>query len=141
MGMNLKQQNNNEEEIVAEINVVPLIDVMLVLLIVFMVTSSMSLESGIDVELPEAASSMEGQSDDLKAVIVSLGKDGRLAVQGQVIDSANLREKIAQALKEEGTELVVFEGDRESNYGLAVEVMDEAKAAGARRFAILAQEK
>lgn len=141
MGMNLKQQNNNEEEIVAEINVVPLIDVMLVLLIVFMVTSSMSLESGIDVELPEAASSMEGQSDDLKAVIVSLGKDGRLAVQGQVIDSSSLREEIAQALKEEGTELVVFEGDRESNYGLAVEVMDEAKAAGARRFAILAQEK
>lgn len=141
MGMNLKQNNNQSEDIVAEINVVPLIDVMLVLLIVFMVTSSMSLESGIDVELPQAASNMQGGSDDLKAVIVTLGRDGQLAVQGKMTELSNLRSVIAQALKSEGTELVVFEGDRETNYGLAVEVMDEAKAAGASRFAILAQEK
>lgn len=139
MGMNFKPQN--EEDIVAEINVVPLIDVMLVLLIVFMVTSSMSLESGIDVELPQAASTMEGETEDLKAVIVSLDRSGQLAVQGQVVSSESLRGAITEALKTEGTELVVFEGDRESSYGLAVEVMDEAKAAGAKRFAILAQEK
>lgn len=139
MGMNFKQQN--EEEIVAEINVVPLIDVMLVLLIVFMVTSSMSLESGIDVELPQAASTIEGETEDLKAVIISLNRAGQLAVQGQVVTSDQLRTAITEALKSEGTELVVFEGDRESHYGLAVEVMDEAKAAGAKRFAILAQEK
>lgn len=137
--MNFKPQN--EEDIVAEINVVPLIDVMLVLLIVFMVTSSMSLESGIDVELPQAASTMEGETEDLKAVIVSLDRSGQLAVQGQVVSSESLRGAITEALKTEGTELVVFEGDRESSYGLAVEVMDEAKAAGAKRFAILAQEK
>lgn len=127
-----------EDEIMADINVVPLIDVMLVLLIVFMVTSSMGLESGLDVELPGAQSQMAGESEDIKAVIITLTGTGKLAVQGQEVTRSKLESRIAEALKAEGTELVVFEGDRQAAYGLAVEVMDVAKAAGAKRFAILA---
>ena len=133
------KSEENEDEIMADINVVPLIDVMLVLLIVFMVTSSMGLESGLDVELPEAQSQIAGESEDVKAVIITLTRSGKLAVQGQEVKKENLSSRISEALKAEGTELVVFEGDRQATYGLAVEVMDIAKAAGAKRFAILAE--
>lgn len=129
----------NEDEIMADINVVPLIDVMLVLLIVFMVTSSMGLESGLDVELPEAKSQMAGEAEDIKAVIITLTGAGKLAVQGKEVSRSDLQGRISEALKAEGTDLVVFEGDRKAAYGLAVEVMDIAKAAGAERFAILAE--
>ena len=133
------KSEENEDEIMADINVVPLIDVMLVLLIVFMVTSSMGLESGLDVELPAAKSQMAGESDDVKAVIITLTGAGKLAVQGREVNREELSSRISEALKAEGTELVVFEGDRQATYGLAVEVMDVAKAAGAKRFAILAE--
>lgn len=135
------EPEENEDEIMTDINVVPLIDVMLVLLIVFMVTSSMGLESGLDVELPEAQSQMSGEAEDVKAVIITLTGSGKLAVQGREVKRAELQKSIANALEAEGTELVVFEGDRQAAYGLAVEVMDIAKAAGAQRFAILAEEE
>lgn len=133
------KSEDSDDEIMADINVVPLIDVMLVLLIVFMVTSSMGLESGLDVELPNAQSQMAGESDDVKAVIITLTGAGKLAVQGQEVTKAQLESRISEALKAEGTELVVFEGDRQAAYGLAVEVMDVAKSAGAKRFAVLAE--
>lgn len=79
---------DDEEDIVAEINMTPLIDIMLVLLILFMVTSSVSLESGLDVELPQVAGKTEKAEGS--AVIISLDNEGRLSVQGNPTDMDNL---------------------------------------------------
>lgn len=132
--MAFKLGDGDHEEIMAEINMTPLIDIMLVLLIIFMVTSSISLESGLDVDLPDSVS--KGQSKEGSAVVVSLLSDGRIAVQGTVIEKENLGTRISEALATEKTELVVLEGDQASRLGMAVEIMDIAKAAGAVKFAI-----
>ena len=132
--MAFKLGDGDNEEIMAEINMTPLIDIMLVLLIIFMVTSSISLESGLDVDLPDSVS--KGQSKEGSAVVVSLLSDGRIAVQGTVIEKENLGTRISEALATEKTELVILEGDQASRLGMAVEIMDIAKAAGAVKFAI-----
>ena len=132
--MAFKLGDGDNEEIMAEINMTPFIDIMLVLLIIFMVTSSISLESGLDVDLPYSVS--KGQSKEVSAVVVSLLSDGRIAVQGTVIEKENLGTRISEALATEKTELVILEGDQASRLGMAVEIMDIAKAAGAVKFAI-----
>jgi len=134
MAINL---GDDKDEIIAEINMTPLIDIMLVLLILFMVTSSVSLESGLDVELPQVAGKTETKEGS--AVIISLDGVGGISVQGKSANLDNLQELISEALKRESTGLVILEGDRKSRLGNAVQIMDIAKAAGAARFAIAAE--
>ena len=128
-----------EEEIMADINMTPLIDIMLVLLIIFMVTSTVALESGLDIDLPESSSTKASVQDNGKAVIVSLDEAGKLFVQGNPVDVTDLTESIRDALIQEKTQLVIFEGDTQSTLGKTISVMDQAKEAGASRFAIASE--
>ncbi len=134
MAINL---DDEDDKIMAEINMTPLIDIMLVLLILFMVTSSVSLESGLDVELPQITGNTE--SKEGSAVIISLDNEGNLSVQGNKTTLENLGEVIKEAMVTEKTGLVILEGDRQSKLGNAVQIMDIAKAAGALKFAIAAE--
>lgn len=136
MAMNMGD-SDDEEKIIADINMTPFIDIMLVLLIVFMVTSSMSLESGLDVDLPQVAGGTEAKEGS--AVIISLDESGSLSVQGHPSDMTRLKEDIEAAIKHEGTDLVILEGDKASKLGSAVVIMDIAKSAGAIKFAIAAE--
>lgn len=135
--MAIKMDNDDNDQIMADINMTPLIDIMLVLLIIFMVTSSVSLESGLDIDIPKTVSNTKKQEG--RSVLVSLNKVGQISVQGNVVPWNSLQEEIAGALEREQTGLVVFEGDKSSQLGSAVEVMDVAKAAGAEKFAIAAE--
>jgi len=117
----------------AEINLTPLIDIMLVLLILFMVTSSISLESGLDIDLPKTQSETNKQPSD--AVIVSLDSDGAVFVQGKKVEG-ELKDEITAALKDAETSLVVFEGDSRATLGRTIEIMDIARSAGAQKFAV-----
>ena len=125
-----------QEEIIDQINMTPLIDIMLVLLIIFMVTSSLSLESSLDIELPRGETSSSVKSKAQSAVIVTLWPDNRIAVQGQEVSWENATSAITKALAKEKTELVILEGDKSSNLGRAVTIMNMAKTAGAKQFAI-----
>lgn len=129
--------DHDDDDINAEINVTPLIDIMLVLLILFMVTSSVSLESGLDVELPQTSGT--SSSEKSGAVIITLASDGRISVQGRLVNTNELQAEIGAALKAENTGLVILEGDKAAELGSAVSVMDIAKAAGATQFAIAAE--
>ena len=132
--MSFKIDNPTEDQTVAEINMTPLIDIMLVLLIIFMVTTSVALESGLDIDLPKTKS--QTKLKEGTAVLVSLTAKGEISVQGKKTNYEQLIVKISEALKESSTDLVVFEGDRVSKLEDAIKIMDVAKAAGAVRFAI-----
>lgn len=134
MAINLK---NDDEQIVAEINMTPLIDIMLVLLIIFMVTSSVSLDSGLDIDLPKTSSKTETKEG--QAVIVSLDVSGIISVQGKKVEGAELQAAISGYLQSEKTQTVIFEGDQKANLGRVIEIMDIAKKAGAEKFAIAAE--
>ena len=135
---NMNQNSGDDENIMSEINMTPLIDIMLVLLIIFMVTSTAALESGLDIELPKTQITNEKKQDEI--LIVTLDKDGKVAIQGKTISDAELPSKIASMLKELKTESVILEGDTKAFLGKAVELMDIAKNAGAKNFSIAAEE-
>ena len=136
MAMNTSNDGDSED-IVAEINMTPLIDIMLVLLIIFMVTSSVSTESGLDIDLPKTSSKTQAQAGE--AVIISLSKDGAISIAGKIFTGGDMKTEIANALAAAKTEFVVFEGDKSAQIGRAIEIMDVAKEAGAKKFAIAAE--
>lgn len=138
MSMKIGNDDNDDGDIVAEINMTPLIDVMLVLLIVFMVSSTAALESGMDIELPKTA--LTNEKKDAEILVISLGKDGKVAVQGKATLPEDITRKIASELKTLKTDSVILEGDTGANLGRAVELMDMAKVAGAKNFSIAAEE-
>ncbi|MBP9674803.1 MAG: biopolymer transporter ExbD [Bacteriovoracaceae bacterium] len=134
-----KFKNSDSDEIMAEINVTPLIDIMLVLLIIFMVTSSLGLDSGLDIELPETTS--KTQKKEEKTLLISLDRNGALSINGKNIQKEGLENYLQSILKENPNQFIVLQGDTSSSLGKTVEIMDIARKAGAKKFAIAAQEK
>ncbi|MGV6808204.1 MAG: protein TolR [bacterium] len=129
--MFLKKPNRR---LVAEINVVPYIDVMLVLLIVFMVTAPLLMQ-GVKVELPEADSSPMDESDK-EPIVVSIKSDGSYFIDlgndsSQPDQLDNIVEKVGKVLAQQpGTPVLVW-GDKRVPYGTVVELMAKLQGAGA----------
>ncbi|MCY4643292.1 MAG: biopolymer transporter ExbD [Bacteriovoracales bacterium] len=127
---------DGQDDVIGDINLTPLIDIMLVLLIIFMVTSSVSLESGLDIDLPQTAETTESREGN--AVIISIDSVGDVFVQGAKVSMETLEQKVAESLKSEGTGLVILEGDKKASLQKAMDIMGVAKKAGAKKFAIAA---
>ena len=126
---------SESEEIIAEINITPLVDVFLVLLIIFMVTSSVMSQMGMEVNLPKA--SAQTTKDQPPGVIVTLLPSGGLKVNAQAIAGIDqLGEALTRAFGQTKSRTVILEGDRQAFLGSAIEVIDRAKQAGAESFAI-----
>lgn len=138
MSMGKMKHGDDDEDIVAEINMTPLIDIMLVLLIIFMVSSTAALESGMDIELPKTTLTNNKQESEI--LVITLSKEGRVAVHGKQVETKDISRSIASTLKDLKTDSVILEGDTGANLGRAVEIMDIAKSAGAKNFSIAAEE-
>ncbi|TDJ04824.1 MAG: biopolymer transporter ExbD [Deltaproteobacteria bacterium] len=138
MGIGIKK-DDEEADIIADINVTPFIDIMLVLLIIFMMTSSVSLQSGLDINIPTSSTATKGKKKE--GVLVSLDVRGNLFVDGVQSSLQNLKANISKALGVIDSKLVVFEGDKSSSLEKTLEIIDIAKSAGAQKFAIAAKEK
>ena len=121
------------EGIVAEINITPLTDVFLVLLIIFMVTSSVIANTGKKVDLPEA---VEQTNTPPKAVTVTLSRTGEVQVNDEFIREKDLRTHLEAALAKTDDKLVILRGDKEVILDRAVYVLDQAQLAGAEGFAL-----
>lgn len=139
MSVNLKNDNSSDDSIIADINVTPFIDIMLVLLIVFMVTSSVTFQSGLDVDIPKISSKSEGKQKPT-AVLISLDNKGGIYVDGYSVTLPELEQKIKDALLKGKTDMIIFQGDKASSLQNTLDIIDIAKKAGAQKFAIAAKE-
>src|SRR5271165_2969557 len=115
----------------AEINVTPLVDVMLVLLIIFMVTAPM-LATGIKVNLPSARAATPLEAKD---PVVVVARNGAVSVGKEPVSRDALVASVKAKLS--GSNIVQLRGDREAAYGDVVSVMDELAANGVTRIAIV----
>ncbi|BDU60407.1 protein TolR [Candidatus Rickettsia kotlanii] len=139
MAIKLAGSNRKSKRVVvSEINVTPLVDVMLVLLIIFMITSPM-LVSGVNVDLPETNSSpISGQDEPL---VVTINNKGKIFLLEIPIERVHLTDKLANIAKEKKDARIFVRGDRNVSYGQVVEIVAEIHAAGFSRVALISNIK
>jgi biopolymer transport protein ExbD len=123
---------NGGDAIVAEINITPLTDVFLVLLIIFMVTTSVVASQGKQVDLPGA----EVSDTTPQGVTVTVSPDGSMLVNDQPTTQTNLYAALEAALSESRDKLVILRGDKQVLLGQAVNILDVAQQAGATGIAL-----
>lgn len=126
----------------AEINVVPYIDVTLVLLIIFMVTAPM-LQTGVEVDLPQADTEAAEQKND-PPVIVSIDREGRYFVdmagqQGLEMEAGEMETTVAGVVKEKPEVQVFIRGDKDVDYGKVITAMAALKNAGVPKVGLMTQ--
>ena len=129
----------NDDSTMSGINVAPLVDVCLVLVIIFMVTAPLLSDPALKVNLPKAKT-QEGEEKD--KITVTIGADGRYAVNEQVFgDEPAFMAGIDKALKAGAASLVVIKADSEAPYGVLTDAMQRAKEAGATGITIATEQK
>jgi biopolymer transport protein ExbD len=124
--------DHSEQPIVAEINVTPLTDIFLVLLIIFMVTSTALTQQGTKVNLPRAGAGGAEPS----GIIVTATADHRIELNGKPVDLDGLRPALLAAFQKGSERNVILQGDRNVVLEQAVQIMTIAKEAGADKIAI-----
>ncbi|MGH1341721.1 MAG: ExbD/TolR family protein [Nannocystales bacterium] len=123
----------DDGDVIAEINVVPFVDIVLVLLIVFMLTSSLIARASISVELPRATSTGEAANSTLN---ISLDADNRLSLNGDLVDLDTLGSSVARASWEDENVQAVISADRRVDYGSVIRVIDVVRTNGVKTFAL-----
>ena len=129
------RRTHRPSRIITDINITPLTDVMMVLLIIFMVTASfLVVEPSLDVRLPSAVTA-RSRPEPEQTITVSVARDGALKVNGRGAAREHLVEAMLAAARNlpPGERSVMVRGDRDADYGTIVYVMDAARLVGLRR--------
>jgi len=122
---------------IAEINVVPYIDVMLVLLVIFMITAPL-LTPGVQVDLPQAAARTVDNPDN-ETLVVTVDRRGRLYLDDREIGAQALQDKVAKILRVRPKTPVLIRGDRQASYNDVMQAMVLLQSAGAPSVGLVTQ--
>ncbi|MFH0725946.1 MAG: protein TolR [Pseudomonadota bacterium] len=126
----------SSDQLMAEINVTPFVDVMLVLLIIFMVTAPMMVE-GLNVNLPQATSEPLPSSEQEQHLVVSIDAGQEVYINDFKVSIDFLREKLFKVLETRTNRAVFIKADKDVPYGAVVRVLSEVKAAGVEKLGML----
>jgi biopolymer transport protein TolR len=121
---------------IAEINVIPLVDVLLVLLIIFMVAAPISI-GGINIDLP--TSKARGTLTDEDRVIISINKDGEFWMEKSKVPASALSEKLKAMYQHRERKEIFIRADRDVAYSAVIDAMSAAKTAGVSKISMLTQ--
>lgn len=127
---------NGRKNLVADINVTPLVDVMLVLLIIFMVTAPM-MTQGLDVDLPETTTKSLRQEEN--PIIVTIDKDGKISLDKFSVSQKVLLQELGKYGKEVKEKPIYLKADKSVAYGIVVSVMADIKKAGFDKLGMITQ--
>jgi biopolymer transport protein TolR len=133
MGNNPNKLTSN----LSEINVTPLVDVMLVLLIIFMVTTPM-MQSGIEVNLPSAETRANPGSEGL---VLTITKDRYIYMENQIVNLFLLESRVQSYFVGKDKKVVFLKGDKDVPYGYMIDVMDILKKAGIQTVGLIVDKK
>ncbi len=135
--MNRRNGGRSRYQPLAEINVTPLVDVMLVLLIIFMVTAPL-MTSGVSVDLPKT--SAQPLNSDSEPLTVSIKADGAIFLQDQAVDVGDLVARLQSVAKNNPERRIFVRGDKDLAYGRIMEVMGTITQGGFTKVALLAEQ-
>ncbi len=122
--------------VMSEINITPLTDVMLVLLVIFMVTTPLIIKAGIDINLPKAHTKTSAPSQHIQ---ITLTANAKLKVNGKKIQFKQLRPYLTKLIKQGADPSVTVSADERVPYGDAVRVLDISRQAGATKLILAAE--
>ena len=129
-------ETRSQNSTISQINVVPLVDVMLVLLVIFMVTAPI-LQQGVSVELPQAkAGALSGEEEQF---VVSIDKKGTIFLNDNAIQLADLGPKLEAVMRLKPDKQVFLRADRGVAYGEVVQVMAAVKGAGVQSLGMITE--
>ena len=131
------RQTDTDEEITG-INVTPLVDIVLVLLIIFMVTANFIVRETKEVDLPKAAKSGETVQGIVNVV---LDKDGKLFFDGAEVSEDELKTRIVEAVKKEKEPRAIITADQSLSYGKVMKLIDLVQIQGIAKFALNIQKE
>ena len=123
----------------SEINITPLVDVVLVLLIIFMVMTPTMLKE-LSVIVPEKADQQQPTPTITDQVIVGVTRENKVTVNQEPIDEAKVADRIHDLMASHADKLVFFDIDDEADYGEVVHVMDTVRGAGAKTLGIMTKD-
>ncbi|MEQ9617670.1 MAG: protein TolR [Deltaproteobacteria bacterium] len=139
MGM---QTNKEGRSVMSEINVTPFVDVMLVLLVIFMVTTPI-LYQGVDVNLPKTESKPMPSIDRERKVVVTLNEAGEIFIEKERYTPDELRIEIRKLVSDRGRDIrneeVFLRADSSVSYGTVMEVMSEIRNAGVNKLGLITE--
>ena len=127
----------NDNQLMAEINVTPFVDVMLVLLIIFMVAAPM-MTQGVEVALPEVDADSLTHEEDVPFV-VSVNKDGHIYINDFRVPPEKFADKLAAIFKEKPQKKVFLRADKQVPYGAVVDVIAQIRGAGVQKLGMITE--
>ncbi|MEO2266638.1 ExbD/TolR family protein [Pseudoalteromonas pernae] len=126
-----KQRFREQEE--AAVDMTPMLDIVFIMLIFFIVTTSFVKEAGIDVNKPEAAQATKQKNAN---IFIAIRSNGEIWMDKRQVDAERVAANIERLLAEQPTEVVIIQADKEAKHGVVVKVMDQIKAAGIDKISI-----
>lgn len=130
--MSMKYETG-DNEVIADINVVPLVDIVLVVLIIFMVTAPMFIKPTINVNLPKAVS---GDKTTPSKLSIAITADGRINLNGNFVDENAVSAKAAEELSKNPEVQAIISADKDVPHGKVIALLDIVKNVGVKKFAI-----
>jgi biopolymer transport protein TolR len=123
----------DDDSVIADINVTPLVDIVLVLLIIFMLTANLINQPAIKVDLPKAANPDDSPSSSLSLI---LSKDNQLYINGELRSIEYLDTFVPTELKTHPELMALIQADKECSHGRVIELIDRIKGLGVSKFAL-----
>ncbi|MCW9025653.1 MAG: biopolymer transporter ExbD [Gammaproteobacteria bacterium] len=133
----MRKRHSDNSSADSDINLTPMLDVVFIMLIFFVVTTSFVKESGVEVNRPSADTA---QSQDNANILIAIRPNGEIWIDGRAVDIRAVRATIERLRVEFPESQVVIQGDRAAPIGLLVKVMDQVRLAGITNVAIAADE-
>ncbi len=127
---------NGRKQLVSDINVTPLVDVMLVLLIIFMVTAPM-MTQGLDVDLPETTTKSLRQEED--PIVVTIDRDGKISLDKHEVTRKILYQELSGLDQGRKENPIYLKADKAVAYGVVVKIMADIKKAGFDKLGMITQ--
>jgi len=120
----------------AEVDMTPMLDIVFIMLIFFIVTTSFVKEAGFDINKPQAAQASKKPSAN---IFIAVDKAGRIHMEKRVVDIKRVRANVERMLAESPEAAVMIMGDIDAKHGVIIKVMDQVKAAGIDKLMVNAE--
>lgn len=132
----MRRNDSSEQPVTAKINLTPLIDVVFILLIFFIVTSSFAKESGVEVARPRASTATPQEH---ASIFIAVNAEGTVSLDKRDVDVLSVRAEVERLHAQNPEGSVVIVADRSAPTGVVIQVLDQARLAGVSNVAIAAQ--